>query len=249
MRVECTREDRVFVITMRRADKRNAIDAQMTAALDSALNELDDDPELWAGILTGGLDAFSAGTDLAAGPGDPTERGGEYGVVRRKRKTPLIAAVEGVALGGGMEVALACDMIVAASDARFGLPEVKRGVIATCGALFRAARSLPVHIGKELLLTGEPIDAQTARGYGFVNRVVEPGQALEADRELAAKIVANAPISVSQTLQAVDRAVGCNDDIGWQATAEAIKTVMSAEDLGEGIAAFLAKRPPRWKGR
>lgn len=249
MRVECTRKGRISVITMRREDKRNAIDAEMTAALDAALNELDDDPELWAGILTGGPRVFSAGTDLAAGPGEPTERGGEYGVVRRRRRTPLIAAVEGSALGGGMELALACDLVVAARDASFGLPEVKRGVIATCGALFRAVRSLPVHIGKELLLTGEPIGAETAARYGFVNRVVEPGQALAAALELAAKIVANAPVSVSQTLQAADHVISSHDELGWQATAEAIAAVMASDDMREGIDAFLTKRPPRWQGR
>jgi enoyl-CoA hydratase/carnithine racemase len=126
-RVGRRREGRVLVISMERARKRNAIDRAMADALDDALNELDDDHDLWAGVLTGGADFFSAGSDLTAGGDYSTERGGEYGIIRRRRRKPLIAAVEGPALGGGLEVLLACDLVVAASTARFGLPEVNRG--------------------------------------------------------------------------------------------------------------------------
>ena len=138
----------VLVVTMVRHQKRNAIDAEMTQAIDAAMNRLDDDPDLWVGVLTGGPDMFCAGTDMAATSGTPTERGGIYGLVGRTRAKPLIAAVEGVAFGGGFEVVMACDMVIAASNARFALPEVKRGLIASSGALFRASRVLPLNIAK-----------------------------------------------------------------------------------------------------
>ncbi len=145
MSVATRTEGRVLVISMQREAKRNAIDAAMTAGIDAALNRLDDDASLWAGVLTGTATVFSAGTDLAVGPGPPTDRGGPYGIIRRKRRRPLIAAVEGPALGGGLEIVLACDLVVAASDARLGLPEVSRGVLATCGGLFRGPRALPLN--------------------------------------------------------------------------------------------------------
>jgi len=147
-------QNHVLIITLTRPAKRNAIDGEMTLALDAALNRLEDEPDLWAAIITGGPDMFCAGTDMAATSGTPTERGGVYGVVGRTRTKPLIAAVEGVAFGGGFEVAMACDMIVAATNARFGLPEVKRGLVATSGAIFRASRVLPLNIAKQVMLTG-----------------------------------------------------------------------------------------------
>src|SRR5215470_12233100 len=129
MPVETEHLGRVLVITIRREHKRNAIDASITAGLDAALNELEDDPELWCGILTGGPEVFSAGADLTSGPGDPTPRGGIAGIIRRDRTKPLIAAVEGYAFGGGMEMVLCCDLVVAARSAMFGLPEVRRGLM------------------------------------------------------------------------------------------------------------------------
>jgi enoyl-CoA hydratase/carnithine racemase len=177
---------------MDRPAKRNAVDAPMTAALDAALNELEDDPELWCGVLTGGPDMFCAGTDLAQGAGEPTARGGNYGVVRRDRTTPLVAAVEGIAYGGGFEIVLACDLVVAGRSARFGLPEVARGVIANCGALFRAARPLPLNVAKSLLLTGQPLPAQRAYDLGLVTELVADGGAEAAALAVAEQICANA---------------------------------------------------------
>src|SRR5688572_16166917 len=133
----------VLVVTIRREHKRNAIDEEVTAGIDDALNHLEDDPELRVGVLTGGSEMFSAGTDLAKTAGGPTTRGGEYGIIRRKRTKPLIAAVEGFALGGGMEIVLACDLVVASTGTRFGLPEVQRSLLPICGGLFRPARALP----------------------------------------------------------------------------------------------------------
>jgi len=157
MSVENERLGRVVVITIRREHKRNAIDAAITAGLDAALNNLEDDPELWCGILTGGQKVFSAGADLASGTGDPTPRGGPAGIIRRHRTKPLIAAVEGYAIGGGMEMVLCCDLVVAARTAMFGLPEVKRGLMPDFGGAFRVARMLPANVAREMLLTGAAI--------------------------------------------------------------------------------------------
>lgn len=243
------RRGHVAIITIHREDKRNAVNADVAAGLDAAFNDFDDDPDQWVAILTGGTAVFSAGTDLATGPGRPTERGGEYGLIRRRRTKPLIAAVEGVAFGGGFELAMSADMVVAASNARFALPEVRRGVIANSGALFRTARLLPVNVAKELLLTGAEISPERARKLGFVNRVCEPGEALATAIELAETIAANSPVSVQQTLQAIDAVVALDDDDGWAATVAGQAVVTASEDMAEGISAFFEKRPPQWKGR
>jgi enoyl-CoA hydratase len=174
------RRGRVLVVRIEREAKRNAIDTVTAHGIDEALNLLDDDDELWAGVITGTTTVFSAGTDLRDGAGRPTERGGEYGLIRRRRNKPLIAAVEGPAFGGGFETALACDLVVASRTARFALPESRRGVVASSGALFRAMRALPVNVAKELLITGAELDADRAHQLGFVNRVTEPGGALAA---------------------------------------------------------------------
>ncbi|MEZ5408595.1 MAG: enoyl-CoA hydratase-related protein [Acidimicrobiales bacterium] len=243
------RHDRILVMTMERVEKRNAINPEMTAAIDAALNELDDDPDLWVGVLTGGTQVFSAGTDLKERSGKPTVRGGEYGIIRRRRAKPLIAAVEGLALGGGFEIAIACDVIVAASNARWGFPEVRRGVVASSGALFRAPRSLPLHVAKELLLTGAETSTERLERLGVVNRVTEPGGSLAAALEMAREMCANSPTAVQQTLRAVERIVGESDDFGWAATADSVRTNFASADSAEGVAAFLEKRSPNWTGR
>lgn len=248
-RVSVEVEDHLLVITMTRHRKRNAIDGQMTLALDAALNRLEDDPDLWVAIITGGPDMFCAGTDMAATSGPPTERGGVYGVVGRTRTKPLIAAVEGFAYGGGFEVVMACDLVVAAENARFGLPEAKRGLVATSGALFRASRVLPVNVAKELLFTGADLSPADAHRHGLVNRVTEPGGALAGARELAATITANAPIPVQQALQVVDALTADDDQRGWELTRSARKVIGESEDSKEGVAAFFEKRQPRWSGR
>ena len=248
-RVETEVADHVLVITMVRHAKRNAIDGAMTEALDAALNRLEDEPELWVGILTGGPDMFCAGTDMAATSGPPTERGGVYGVVGRTRTKPLIAAVEGIAYGGGFEVVMACDLVVAAETARFGLPEVKRGLVATSGALFRAARVLPLNVAKELLFTGRDLSPQEGHRLGLVNRLAEPGSALAEARALATEITANAPIPVQQGLQVVDALASADDERGWELTRAARRVIGASADAEEGVAAFFERRAPRWTGR
>ncbi len=148
MTVEVERVGRILVIAIQREAKRNAINAETTAGIDAAMNELEDDPDLWCGVLTGTATVFSAGADLGAGTGDPTERGGEAGLVRRARTKPLIAAVEGYAVGGGMELVLSCDLVVASTTASFGLPEVKRGLMPDFGGTFRSVRMLPPNVAR-----------------------------------------------------------------------------------------------------
>lgn len=248
MTVERARDGRVLLIRMSRPLKRNAIDAEMTAGLDTALNEFEDDPESWVAIITGAGSGFSAGTDMASGPGEPTERGGEYGLIRRKRRKPLIAAVEGYALGGGMEIALASDLVVAARNATFGLPEPRRGVIATGGGLFRTQRALPLNLAKEMLLTGDPLTAERAYQVGFVNVLTEPGGALQAAVALADRICLCAPISVHQSLGALERINSAQDAEAWGITGDAVAATLSSRDTAEGISAFFERRKPEWTG-
>ena len=249
MPVLVEQRDRITLITLDRLAKRNAIDAEMTGAIDGALNAFEDDASARAAVLTGGTSVFCAGTDIADGSGTPTERGGEYGIIRRRSSKPIIAAVEGFARGGGFEIALACDLLVAASDATFGLPEVRRGLVATSAGLFRAPRALPLNVARELLLTGDPMTAERAERLGVVNLVTEPGGAVDGAIGLAERIVLNAPTSVAATLDALDEIVAHEDDRGWAATGVAQERILASEDRREGISAFFERRTPDWPGR
>ena len=242
------RRDRVLVVRIDREAKRNAIDSATASGIDEALNLLEDDDQLWAGVITGTTAVFSAGSDLRDGTGGLTERGGEYGVIRRRRSKPLVAAVEGPAFGGGFEIALACDLVVASSTARFALPESRRGVIASSGALFRAMRALPLNVAKELLITGAVLDAERGYQLGFVNRVTAPGGALAAALEVADDICASSPVSVAASLAALAAQHDDADAAGWAVTAEAVERVKASDDLREGVSAFFEKRQPRWAG-
>ena len=237
------------VITIARESKRNAIDATVTRGLDEALNELDDDPELRCGILTGGPNFFCAGADLAVGPGDATDRGGIAGLITRRRVKPLIAAVEGFALGGGMELVLCCDLVVASTTASFGLPEVERGLMPDFGGAFRITRALPVNVARELLLTGRRLDAERAERLGFVNTLAEPGGALELALELADAIGANAPLAVRASLKVANAAVNGDESALWRLSDAEHAALCRTEDVREGIDAFFERRTPRWSGR
>jgi enoyl-CoA hydratase len=244
--VRTERRGRVAVVRVERPAKRNAIDAVTTGELDAALNDFQDDPGCWVGVLTGTADVFCAGTDIVAGPGEPTPRGGPYGVIRRRHTKPLIAAVEGLALGGGFEIAMSCDLVVAAHTAAFGLPETRRGLVANSGALLRAMRCLPLNVARELLITGTRLDARRAYEIGFVNRLAEPGTAVEVALELAREIGASSPAAVGATLQALDEQWVAADAVGWAATARAEERIRRGPDVVEGPAAFAAKREPEW---
>ena len=249
MIVDVERRGRILVIAMQRPEKRNAVNRELAVALSEAFDTLDDDDELWVGVLTGTPDVFSAGTDLSGGADATTERGGEYGLIRRQRRKPLIAAVEGPAFGGGFEIALACDMVVASTTARFALPESRRGLIPSSGALFRAIRALPLHVAKQLMITGAELTAERAHELGVVNEVTAPGAALDAAIALAEDVCLSSPVAVQAILAGVAAQLEPADDAGWAATANAVETVLSSADLREGIDAFFARRSPEWTGR
>lgn len=239
---------RVLLVVMEREQKRNAIDAELAEGIDEALNRLEDDAELWAGVLAGAPTVFSAGTDMRAGI-HRTERGGQYGIIRRERTKPLVAAVEGAALGGGLEVVLSCDLVVASTTATFGLPEVQRSLVPICGGLFRAPRALPLNVAREMLLTGDPIDVERAERVGLVNRVTAAGGAVEAAVALAARICENGPVAVRETMWFLSELVAAEERLGWELTDHSEATIHGAEDTREGVAAFFERRPPRWTGR
>ena len=247
--LEIRREDHVLIISMQRAQKKNAINREMADELDAALAQLDEDDTLWAGVLTGTPEIFCAGSDLTCNGDYWTERGGEYGIIRRKRSKPLIAAVEGAALGGGLEIVLSCDLVVAASSARFGLPEVSIGVIPTCAALFRAPSAMPLNLARELILTGDPIEADRAHAAGLVNHLTADGEALPRAIALAQRITRNAPLSVQNCLQAVNDWSRSREDLGWRLTERTFQGIAGSEDVREGVLSFLEKRSPDWKAR
>lgn len=239
---------RILVISLDREAKRNAIDAEMALGIDAALNRLADDPDLWAGVLTGAPSVFSAGTDMRAGI-HSTERGGQYGVIRRQRIEPLIAAVEGAALGGGFEVVLSCDLVVAGRSATFGLPEVKRSLVPICGGVFRTPRAMPRNVARELLLTGDPIDAARAERLGLVNLVCDDGEAVAEAVTMAERICRNGPVAVRETMRFLAEIDGPGEQLGWQETAHSEEVVRSAADTVEGVTAFFERREPNWTGR
>jgi enoyl-CoA hydratase len=247
--VETETRDRVLIVTITREDKRNALNADVTAGIDAAMNELEDNPDLWCGLLTGGARFFSAGADLAAGPGEPTPRGGLVGLISRERTKPLIAAVEGFAVGGGMELVLCCDLVVAATNARFGLPEVKRGLMPDFGGAFRVARTLPPNVGREMLLTGTDLSAERAERLGFVNRLADPGEALATALELAEVICQNSPLGTRAALRVSAAAVRGDESALWAISHQAHESLLASEDVREGVSAFFEKRTPIWKAR
>jgi enoyl-CoA hydratase len=242
------RRGRVLLVRLDRDAKLNAMNHEMTLGLDAAMNLLDDEPELWAGVLTGNGRAFCAGSDLADPDRNSTPRGGPYGLIRRERRKPLIAAVNGLAFGGGFELVLACDLVVASREARFALPEVKRGLLALYGGVFRGARALPLNLAREMVLTGEPIDAERAFALGLVNRLCEPDAVIDSALALAQAICENSPVAVRESLAVINRSIDASDAMAWQLSIDAAAKVRASQDSREGIEAFLGKRKPAWRG-
>jgi len=252
--VEFETEGHIGIITINRPDARNAVNGEVARGIEEAIDRIEGDDALWLGILTGVPPVFSAGADLkeinAGRAGDlQTKRGGFAGITRRERSKPIIAAVDGPALAGGTEITLACDLIVASTTARFGIPEVKRCLVAAGGGLFRLPRKVPFNIAMELTLTGDPIDAERAHQFGLVNVLCEPGEALAKAKELASRIEANAPVAVRESRRVVYAAMTEDEDTGWRLSAEAMMKAMSSEDMKEGLTAFIEKRPPNWSGK
>ncbi len=248
------RHGNVELVRLNRERARNAIDGPTTRALGAIFDELTEDPGVWAVVLTGTGDrAFCAGMDLKAfASGEVGDilsaEGGFAGIASRRFPKPLIAAVNGVALAGGFEIVLACDLVIAADHALFGIPEVKRGLAAAGGGLIRLAKRLPQAVALELALTGESIDAQRALSYGLVNRVVPAEVLISEALALANAICANAPLAVRTSKELMKRSLDLTEDEAWQLNAELTAPVFTSNDALEGAVAFAEKRPPVWTG-
>ena len=246
------RRGRVLLITINRPDQRNAVNAAVAEGIAGALDALDADDDISVGVLTGAGKGFSAGMDLKAFvTGERPYAGdrGFAGIVQRPPAKPLIAAIEGFAVAGGLEIALACDLIVASRGSRLGVPEAKRSLVAAGGALLRLPRTLPRNLAMELALTGEPILAERGYELGLVNRLVEPGAALAGALELAAVIAENGPLALTATKRVMVESADWPDSEFFARQGEIVAPVMSSEDAREGAVAFAEKRPPVWKGR
>jgi enoyl-CoA hydratase len=245
----------IALVTIDRPEARNAVNGDVARGLEAAIDVTEADPDVWVVILTGrGHEAFSAGADLKALAGGlghelRTDRGGFAGFVHAPRSKPWIAAVNGPALAGGCELALACDLRVAVPQARFGLPEVKRGLVASAGGLYRLPRALPQALALEMILTGEPITAERALALGLINALAERDQLLAAAQALAERITVNAPVAVRQSLRVARQALDLSDADLQAESARAQQTTMASEDFQEGPRAFIEKRAPRWTGR
>ena len=246
--VQTAEVDGVLVITLNRPEVRNAIDSALSLGVLAALRALDADKDLRVGVLTGAGGTFCAGMDLKAFAASGLPEGIDD-VLRHGCRKPLVAAVEGVAVGGGLELALIADLLVAASDARLGSPEVKFGLFPGGGALLRLPRHLPQSIVTELALTGEPLSAESAFAHGLVVRLCEPGQALDTALELARAIARNAPLGVDAALRLLRMAPGRTEEDLWAEQRRLVDAVFHSEDAQEGARAFAEKRPPQWSGR
>ena len=246
------RRDSVLLITLNRPEARNAINTAMAEGVAAALDELDADDALKAGVLTGAGRSFCAGMDLkafVAGERPWVGDRGFAGIVQRASRKPLIAAVEGFAVAGGFEIALACDLLVAARNAKFGVPEVRRSLVAAGGALLRMPQRMPYALAMELALTGDPIEAQRGYELGVVNRLTEPGQAVEAALELAERIAANGPLALAATKEVLQAQRDWSQEEFWERQRAIVEPVFVSQDAQEGAAAFAEKRSPVWQGR
>ncbi len=254
MSVDFEKHGSYAVIKINRPEARNAVNSAVAQGIEDAIDQIEADDEIWVGILTAEPPVFCAGADLKEinsgnAAGLATAKGGFGGITQRDRTKPIIAAVDGPALAGGTEIVLSCDLVVASTTATFGVPEVKRSLVAAAGGLFRLGRKVPVNIAMELALTGDPIDAARAHHFGLVNRLVEPGEVLGEAIALAEQICANAPVAVRESRRIVLEATNAPDDVGWEMSIKGMSIAMQSEDFAEGLTAFIEKRPPVWKGR
>jgi enoyl-CoA hydratase len=242
----------VLLITLNRPEVRNAVNAALAAGVAGALDELDGDDGLSVGVLTGAGGFFCAGMDLGAfvkGESAWFADRGFAGIAQRASRKPLIAAIEGFAVAGGMEIALACDLIVAAKGAKMGIPEAKRSLVAAGGALLRMPRRMPYHVVMELALTGEVMPAERFHDFGLVNRIAEPGSAVEVALELAAALAKNGPLALTASKQILQEQFDWSSAEMWERQGAISGPVFASEDAKEGSSAFKEKREPVWKGR
>jgi enoyl-CoA hydratase len=239
---------RVRLITLNRPEARNAINSALGQALVAAIEDLDSDDGLTAGVLTGAGRGFSAGMDLKAFAAEGMPKGfGDF--LRKGSQKPLVAAVEGFALAGGLEIALTCDLIVAAKGVKLGLPEVNKGLFAAGGGLFRLPTRVPYGVAMEMALTSDPILAEQAHDLGLVARLAEPGKAADVALELAGRIARNAPLGVAASKQIIRETRGLAEDESWALQGPLASKVFASEDAREGPRAFAEKREPKWTGR
>ncbi|MFC9993766.1 crotonase/enoyl-CoA hydratase family protein [Nocardia sp. NPDC127526] len=246
------RRGHIMIITINRPQARNAIDLATARGLERAIDAYEADPQARIAILTGAGGYFSAGMDLKAaarGEVPVTEKRGILGIVAQPPAKPLIAAVEGPALAGGCELALAADLIVAAEDSVFGIPEVKRGLVAVGGGVLRLSQRLPRAIAMELALTGDPITAARAAELGLINQVAAPGQALTAAVALAERVAVNAPLSIDAGKQIIEQCPDWSTAEAFARQGQVAAVALSSQDAGEGMRAFVEKRAPVWRGR
>jgi enoyl-CoA hydratase len=244
--------DGIMTVTLNRPEAKNAANRAVAVGVAAAMDQLDSDDSIRVAIITGAGGTFCAGMDLKAfvsGEMPMVEGRGFAGLTEATPRKPLIAAVEGYALAGGLELAISCDLIVTADNARFGIPEVKRGLAAAAGGLMRLPRQIPARVAMELAITGDFITAQRAYELGLVNQIVPAGTALEGAKALAARIVANGPLAVAVSKQVVLESANWSSAEMWKKQQELVMPIFGSEDAMEGSIAFAEKRAPNWKGK
>jgi enoyl-CoA hydratase len=243
--------DAVLVVTLNRPDARNSVNRAVAEGIAAAMDRLEEDDDLAVGVITGAGRGFSAGMDLkafASGEFPVAGDRGFAGIVQRSTRKPLVAAVEGFALAGGLEIALSCDVIVASKGSRFGIPEVTVGLFAAAGALLRLPRRVGLGKASLMALTGQPVEAEQAHRMGLVDRLVEPGEALSSALELAEVIAKNAPLALAASKRVLNGGFTLGDEEFWNWQAKQAGEVFASKDALEGARAFAEKRPPQWQG-
>jgi enoyl-CoA hydratase len=245
------KREHVLVLTLNRPQAKNSFNAELSNALSDALDRYEEDAELRVAVLTGAGGSFSAGMDLKAllkGEKSFTKKRGGFGIMTTPPSKPIIAAIEGYAVAGGLELALCCDLIVATTASKLGLPEVKRGLVAVGGGLFRLPKRIPYHVVMELALTGETLPAERFLQLGLVNKVVPEGQALSAALELAQRIALNGPLAIAATKQILAKAYEWKEEDAWREQRTLANGALTSKDAIEGSRAFAEKRPPVFRG-
>jgi enoyl-CoA hydratase len=246
------RRGAILLIEINRPEAKNAFDMEASQAMQEAMDLLDGDDSLFIGVISGRGGTFCAGADIknmASGEKSVMPTRGGFGIVARPARKPLIAAVEGYAVGGGLEICLSCDLIVAARDARMGLPEVRYNLVAVAGGLLRLPPRIPYHVAAELALTGELRNAEYFERVGLVNRLVEPGQALSVALQWGEQLLVNGPTGLAATKEIIFRSADWTEAEGWQEQMTIASVAFQSEDLKEGVRTFAEKRKPVWKGR